>query len=91
MENFFKMDVFFVVATLMAVVIGVLIAVALVYAIRFLRTVNRISDSVEEEADRIRSDIQEARGKVKNFKLLHLFPLLGKSVKRITTRKKKKD
>lgn len=92
MEDFLKMDVFFVVATIATVVLATLLGVALAYAIRFLRTVNRIGESIEEEADMIRSDIQETRARVKNFRLLHLFPLLGKSAKRIAARSaRKKD
>ena len=92
MEDFLKMDVFFFVATLAMVLVTILISVALAYVIRFLRIVNRISETVEEETDMIRSDIQEARARVKNFRFIHLFPLLGKSAKRIATRgKQKKD
>ena len=91
MEDFFKMDVFFVIATLVTVVVGVLLAVVLVYAIRFMRTANRIGETVEEEAERISADIQKTRAKMKNFKLLHLFPFFGKSEKRAATRKRKKD
>jgi hypothetical protein len=90
MEDFFKMDVFFVVATAATVVVAVLLCVVLAYLIRFMRIVNRIGDSIEEETDMIRSDIQETRARVKDFRFLHLFPLLGKSAKRIAARSKRK-
>lgn len=92
MEDFFKMDVFFVVATLATVLVAALICITLAYLIRFLRTVNRISETVEEETDMIRGDIQEARSRVRNFRFIHLFPLLRKSARRIASRgKRKKD
>lgn len=89
MEDFFKMDVFFVVATIATVVVTTLLVIALVYAVRFLRTLDRIGHEVEEEAVALRADIEEARSRVKSFRFAQLFPLLGKMMKRKASRKRR--
>lgn len=90
MTDFLKMDVFFVVATVATAVIALIAIVALVYAIRFLRTLNRIGDTVEEEAEAIREDIRDARNRVRGFRFSELFSLFGKTIRRAAPRAKKK-
>ncbi|HEY0010660.1 MAG TPA: hypothetical protein VGB97_01950 [Candidatus Paceibacterota bacterium] len=90
MEDFLKMDIFFVVATVVMTLIGALVVVALVYAVRFLRTLNRVGDEFAEEAKAIREDVRAARARVKEegFRAASLFSLFGKSVKRATRKKR---
>ena len=90
MDDVLKMDVFFFVATIATAVIALIIAVALVYAVRFLRTLNRIGEEVEQEAHAIREDIAEARSRVRGFRFNDLFALFGKSAKRASSRTKRK-
>ena len=90
MDDLLKMDIFFVVATLATVIIATLMIVALAFVIKVLRTINRISEEVEEEAVAIREDIAEARQGVREFQFSDLFALFGKSAKRIATRSKRK-
>lgn len=82
MTDFFKMDVFFVVATVATAVVALILIVALAYAIRFLRTLNRIGDDIEEETEAIREDIHDVRKKVRRFKLASLFTIFARSASR---------
>jgi len=61
MNDFLKMDVFFVVSTIAVVVVALLLSYAIYKAIRILRKVEEISDSVSQETALIRGDIEEAR------------------------------
>lgn len=85
MDDFLKMDVFFAVTTLAVAVVTVLFGVALIYAIRILRTFERLMRSVEDEAELVRADINDVRKKVRaeGLKLSALLGLAHKSGKRI--------
>ena len=91
MTDFLKMDIFFVVATVATVLIAACIVVALVYVVRLMRTLNRISEEVEEEAKAIREDIRDARSQVRGFGWSSLFGLVTKGAKRAVSRNKKAD
>ncbi len=69
MDDFLKMDIFFVVATIAAVVFAALLSYALVLIIRILRNVERVSQVVEEEAQLLKGDIDEMRVKVRSNRL----------------------
>ena len=88
MDDFLKMDIFFLVATLAMVVIAMLIAAALIYRIRLLRTLERIAGEVEGEARAIIADLDGVREKVRieGFKLAHVISLLSKTGKRLLTK-----
>jgi hypothetical protein len=91
MNDFLRMDIFFVVSTIAVVVIAGLVAYALIRILRILRTVERISETVSDEAVLIRSDVSELRRSVKSegFKLLHLARFGRKMAERFMGRKKK--
>ena len=89
MTDFLKMDIFFVVATVATVLIAALIIIALVHAVKLLRTLNRIGEEVEEETKAIREDIEEARSRVRDFSFRQVFSLFGKAAKRAASRAKK--
>lgn len=61
MESVLKSDVFFFIATIMTVLIGLLAAFICVYIIRILRYAKEIVEKVREEADTIISDIGAIR------------------------------
>lgn len=61
MNEFIKMDIFFVVATAALVVLTVLASIFLVYAIRVVRTADRLGTLVENEMELIKGDINDAR------------------------------
>jgi|CXWL01.1.fsa_nt_gi uncharacterized membrane protein (DUF106 family) len=91
MNEFLKMDVFFVVTTVIAIIVGILVCVVLYYFARFLRTLNRIADEIEEETQVIRADIREARDNIKRegVRLRDLFSFFGKSARKMVSRKKR--
>lgn len=91
MTDFLKMDVFFVVTTIVVVLIGALVIVALLQVVRFLRTVNRIGEQVEEETAALREDIGEARARIKQegFRVASLVSLATKAGKRMTKNAKR--
>lgn len=92
MDDFLKMDIFFVVVTLVVAVVGVLIAFALLTFLRILRTLERIAKDVEGEAKAIITDIDGVRKKVgvEGFKAAHLLTLATKTGKRLLTKSRRK-
>ncbi len=89
MNDFLKMDIFFGVATAAALILTALAAIALMYAIRLLRTLARISEEVEEEAKALRQDLDDARKETKR-KASAYIAFIEKAVKRLLGRKRKK-
>lgn len=65
MNDFLKMDIFFIVTTGAVVVIAVLLVMVLIRLLRILKTVDEVSEIVQEEAEEIRNDIREVRAGVK--------------------------
>ena len=65
MSEFLKMDSFFVISSIGFVVLAILLCVALWYVIQLLRTINRVADSVEEEAQALKTDLDEARATIR--------------------------
>lgn len=66
MDDFVKMDFFFVVATAAVGIMGILVACALFYAVRILRNIARLTGTVEEEARLIRDDVENFRKGVRS-------------------------
>ncbi len=90
MNELFKMDIFFVVATITIVIVGILVCVVLVYVARFLNTANRIANDVQEETESIRADLSEMRHDIKRgLRFVPLFSFFGKTAKRLSSTKKK--
>jgi hypothetical protein len=65
MNDFAKMDIFFVVATVALVVLAALIGVAIYRVLRILRHVEHISELVDKEGELIRADIADMRHSVR--------------------------
>ncbi|MBU1292908.1 hypothetical protein KJ819_02455 [Patescibacteria group bacterium] len=65
MDDFLKMDIFFIVATAAAVVLSVLLVLVLVRVLRVLKNIEEVTDIVVEESEQIRDDIREVRERVK--------------------------
>jgi hypothetical protein len=84
MDDFLKMDIFFVVATIAVVVVGALVAYALVRLLRILRNVEKLSETVSTEAQFIRTDIDDMRTNIRaeGFKWAHLSRFARASAKR---------
>ena len=64
MNEFFKMDIFFAVTTMVVFFFGVMGMVALFYMIRILRHINRVARNVSEESNALRKDVAVLRTKV---------------------------
>lgn len=79
MEEFLKMDVFFVVATAVTLLLGVMSSVALYYIIRILRSVDHVSQNISDESDHIKIDLGILRAKVREegMRLEHFLDLFG--------------
>lgn len=64
MEQFFKMDIFFVVATI-GVVVVVIALLAIAYRVwKILSHVERVAGMLEQEASGVRDDIRNLRGRL---------------------------
>ncbi len=66
MDEFFKMDIFFVVTTVTAVLCGALLCTLLFYVIRIMRSVDKIAKNVSDESELLRGDIAEFRSSVRS-------------------------
>lgn len=78
MDEFLKMDIFFVVTTVCVVVMTVLLAFVLIRVLRILKNIESISLMVEEEGEKFREDIAQVRAKVKEegLRVSHMFDFL---------------
>lgn len=65
MDTVFKADIFFVVTTIVVCVVGLLISLVLVYLIRILRDVKKLSQKVRQEGERIVLDIEDLHENIK--------------------------
>lgn len=84
MDNFLKMDVFFVVTTVVVLIIGGLVAYICYRVGRILRHIEHVSEQVALEADAIRGDLADLRGDLRKgkSKLQSFLTLFGKVHKR---------
>lgn len=91
MDEFAKMDIFFVVATAAVVIIAIFVSIALYRVVKILTYVERVSKIVTEEGELVRSDIDEMRTAIKRegFKLAHLAAFLRKRVRSFAGSRKK--
>ncbi len=64
MDSFLKMDIFFVVATVVTLVIGVLIAFVVWKLLRILEHVERIAAIAGKEAEHLSQDAAYLRGRM---------------------------
>jgi hypothetical protein len=87
MTEFLKMDVFFVIATVGFVLLALLLGIAVFYIIQLLRTLNRVADTIEEEAMELKGDLDAARASMKR-KGSSLFKFAGMVGKRLLSKKR---
>jgi len=73
MNEFLKMDIFFVIASLVTMILAVLIIILLVYLIMFVKNLKYISDKARTETDNLSQDIQTLRENIHSggFKVKH--------------------
>lgn len=91
MDEFLKMDIFFVVTSTVVVLLGVASLVALYYIIKILRSVSNVAKNASEESDSVRGDIEILRGKLKEegVKVKHFADFVGSVAGRSRARKAK--
>ncbi len=65
MNEFYKMDVFFFIATISAVILTILLAAALIFVIKILKDIKYITKKAKTEADIISGELSELRENVK--------------------------
>lgn len=92
MNDFFKMDIFFVVTTCVVILWGLFGIVAFYYVIRILIYIKRLARHVAEEADEIRDDIAEIRAEVREegARLKHVFQFFTGALQHPVKRSRKK-
>ncbi len=95
MDDFLKMDIFFVVATLATIILTAFAALALFHAVRVMKGMDRILGEIEEETRALRADIGSVReaARTEGAKLSGMFEafhatLLGLLGKKPRKRKK---
>lgn len=65
MTDFLKQDIFFFVTTVVTIVVGILLAILMVYIIKIARDIKYITSRAKEEADLISEDLSELRQNVR--------------------------
>ena len=66
MDDFLKMDVFFVVTAVAVFFLGALGVIALVYTIKILKSIDHVAHNVSEESDSMRGDLAVLRKRVRD-------------------------
>ena len=93
MGDFLKMDIFFGVTTIVMLFAGLLLLVALYYAILILRSMSRVAKNIADESDNVRGDVAVLRSKIRDegMRVQHLVDFfLGVKERKATHKKKSK-
>jgi hypothetical protein len=75
MQDFLKQDIFFFITSVVAVFVGILLIVLMIYLIRISKKINYIAGKAQEQADLLSRDIDDLRTHVRGG--LGLKNLLG--------------
>ena len=88
MNEFLKMDVFFVVTTIAVIAVSALTIFVLWKIARILRNVEHVSEQISLEADAVREDLADVRAEVKRGKgrIASLLGFFKKATKRYYTK-----
>jgi hypothetical protein len=91
MDTLIHADVFFFVTTIAVVIVATVLTIVLLYLVKILRNVKRITEQVHEETVLFREDLHDLRGQVRRegFKLKQLMEFLNRLKKRKTSRSKR--
>jgi len=84
MNEFLKMDIFFIIASVAMTLVVVLGVILLVYLIKFVKNLKYISDQARDETDNIRADIHDFRQNIRSegLRAKHIFSFLGSLINR---------
>lgn len=88
MNEFLKMDIFFVVTTVAVIAVAILLVFVLWKIARILKNVEHISEQVSAETDAVREDLANMRSEVKEGKgrIKSLLGFFKKAAKRHYTK-----
>ncbi len=89
--SFLKSDIFFFVTTVAVVFLTIILAVLMVYIITIMRTIKRIANIAQSQAEVISEDIDDLRAEVKTrgASLKSLLAFAGRFAKRHVKARKK--
>lgn len=65
MGDILMTNIFFMITALSSVVLTLMLSILLIYTIRFIKKINRITDAVSDETVKILHDVEEVRESVK--------------------------
>jgi hypothetical protein len=90
MDTLIHADVFFFVTTIVVVVVGIALTIALIYLAKVLSDIKTITKQVKEETMLFRDDIAELRGDIKKegFRAERLFMFLRNIFRRTEAKTK---
>ncbi|HXK37586.1 MAG TPA: hypothetical protein VJ579_00770 [Candidatus Paceibacterota bacterium] len=93
MNDFLKMDIFFVVTTFVVLLWGIIGAVVLYYVIRVLKYIEQLSRTVAEGADELRGDLDEVRAQVREegVRFKHVIQFFSGALSQPPKRSRKKS
>jgi hypothetical protein len=77
MKEIIHADVFFFVTTVVVVVLGAIVATALIYAVSILADVKKISKKIKEGSEGMMEDFQQLRERFKNEGFRKVVSLVG--------------
>ena len=90
MNEFLKMDIFFIVTTLVVVMLGIVVTFILFRVWRILGHIEDISRDISEESALLRNDVAQMRARIKTegFKFAHIMSLFGSRIARFWGKKR---
>ncbi len=90
MDDFLKMDVFFIITTLVVVMLGIAVTLILFRVWRILGHVEEISRDIRDESALLRNDVAQMRARIKSegFKFAHIMSLFGSRIARFWGKKR---
>ena len=91
MNDFLKMDIFFIVTTLVVLMLGIVVTLILFRISRILGHIEDISRDISEESALLRNDVAQMRARIKTegFKFAHIMSLFSSRVARFWGKKRK--
>jgi hypothetical protein len=91
MNTLIHADIFFFVTTVVVIVVGITLTVALIYLAKVLNDVKEITKQVKEETILFREDIGELRGDIKHegFRAERFWVFIRNLFRKTNTRSKK--
>jgi hypothetical protein len=91
MDTLIHADIFFFVTTIVVVIVGIALTIALIYLAKVLSDVKDITKQVKEETILFRNDIKELRGDIKKegFRMERFMIFIKNLFKKTGARSKK--